>query len=451
MNRCLPIVAASTVLLAVLAARLPADEGSNAGVQARGETRISLTKLADEVASRIIASTPLAQSGLDRRIKAEFVEIVTTYGPSQPSPQYIRVLLTGLDAYLKKSFPEGAQTDDPVRRDEAYLNLIPEIRNLQWKLCLAVGRRPLADEALTLRDEQQEWMRDHIRSLPYPAFLTRLPKRDDDIYKKTLADFDAKIADALCPSFKEPLNEQAFERLQERLAAYNPEDELLYVVPHLVWEESRLTFGNAASPLLRLETFQEKPVSVGQANGNLSAEFHSSAASLGIRNRIDSFRNSNGSLIDLSEATPGMRAIIIPRDSKPSMPPTMAELDKLYTAQGSGHVVFDDKELRLVGCAGTKLAPLKVRRWIEVDRVQRREILHLVKEQGSPTWVLPEPVEKDIFGRLRYDALAAVLTSAGRLFIIQPQEFAHGSFAFRIREHDPLRLGQGDGDRSDNE
>src|SRR5262249_50253648 len=124
MNRCRPFVAASTVLLAVLAARLPADEGSNAGVQARGETRISLTKLADEVASRIIASTPLAQSGLDRRIKAEFVEIVTTYGPSRPSPEYVRDLLAGLDAYLKKSFPEGAQAGDPVRRDEAYLNLI---------------------------------------------------------------------------------------------------------------------------------------------------------------------------------------------------------------------------------------------------------------------------------------------------------------------------------------
>jgi len=145
-----------------------------------------------------------------------------------------------------------------------------------------------------------------------------------------------------------------------------------------------------------------------------------------------------------------MRAIIIPGNSKLGTPPTIAELDRLYTAQGSGHAMFDDKELRLVGCAGTKLAPLKVRRWIEVDRIQRREILDLVKEQGSPVWILPEPVEKNTFGALRYDALAAVLTSAGRLFIIQPQEFAHGSFAFRIREHDPLGLGQVDGDRSDN-
>ena len=130
--------------------------------QAKDARPASLAKLAEEVATRIIARTPLAESGLDRPIRAEFVEIVSKYGPPRPSAEFARRLLDGLDAYLQKAFPDPAQLADPVRRDEAYLGLLPEIRDLQWKLYLAVGRRPLDAAARDRLEEQHDWMRQDL-------------------------------------------------------------------------------------------------------------------------------------------------------------------------------------------------------------------------------------------------------------------------------------------------
>lgn len=430
-------LALSMTVVVVTAAAVSADEARPA----------SRAQLAEDVASRVIARTPLADSGLDRPIRAEFVEIVSKYGPPRPSAEFARGLLDGLDAYLQKVYPDPAQLADPVRRDEAYLGLLPEIRDLQWKLYLAVGRRPLDAAARDRLEEQHDWMRKHIRSLPYPALLAkRPPPRDEQVRDRALADLEAKIDDILCPSFKSPLSDDDFDAFQDRLAEYKPEDELLYVVPHIVFEEARLQFNNppgAASPP-RLKTFNEKPVSFSQFNGTLSLGFASSAAARGIYNRIDSYRQSNGSFIDLGDDPPGVRAIPRPPDANLSSPPTLEELDLLFEGQGWGRgaLVCDEKELRLIGINGTKLVPLDVRRWIEVDRVPRRQILESVKKRGSTIWKLPEPIDKDAIGNLRYDALAAVLTPTDKLFIIQPREFGHGSFAFHVREHDPLRLGR---------
>lgn len=439
MNRIGRILAGSMMVFAMTAAATLADEPGGIGPQKKSTTPASLAKLAEEVVSRIIAGSPLAESGLDRRIRAEFVEIVTKYGPARPSGEFMRSLLDGLDAYLHKIYPKEAQLDDPVRRDEAYLGMLPTVRDLQWKLYLAVARRPLDKEARDRLEEQHDWMRKHIRSLPYPALLTKRPQRDDKVYEQALADLEAKISDVLCPSFKSPLSEDDFDTLQDKLAEYKIENELLYVVPHMVWEEARLQFDDGTRSFPRLKALNDKQMSLSSFNGTLSLGSVSTRAAYGMYNRIDAYQHD---FIDLSDDAPTVRAIQRPADLKLSTPPTLEELDLLVTAQGWGQLVFDNQELRLIGIKGTKLVPLEVRRWIEVDRLPRQEILDLLKERGSTVWKLPEPIKKGSDGTLHYDAMAAVLTPADRLWIIQPREFGHGSFAFHVRQHDPLGLGR---------
>ena len=426
------------------------QSGRRTAVEVESSTAESVraSEFAEVLATRVAEHLPFPRSALRERTRAEFIELVTEYAPQDVSPEFVRGILNSLDAYLQAHFPHGPRADEPVVRDQDYLRLMPGIRNLQWTLFLALQRRPLdAGDQQRLADQLQ-WMRQHIRSLPDRTDLSGAGDAKVDFRRRALDDLEQRVKDPLFPLFKQPLSDAQFEQFQSKLAEYDRSSEILHVGAHLVWQCARFAFPGRSSeiPVPKLATFHQQPIGLSLDDGNLAVRFPSSDAARGMRNGIDGYQEKSSSLVDLGgpHGPLGLRSLADGSGDEPEFGdiPTLDELDQWFAAREWGEIVFDSRGERIVGVRGTKLVPLQVKRWTEVDRIPADRIRDQIESKNSRLWELPAPVETDVFGGREYDAMAGVLTADDRLFILQLQELEHGTLWFHIREHDPLGLSE---------
>ncbi len=394
----------------------------------------ALSRFATTLAERFRTRLPFTSPNMKKRVSDEVHEIVVKYGSAQDlTDDFQKALLDSLDGKLSRIYPNGPQLNDPRVEDEAYLNLPTQVRNLQWKLFMAIRRRPLDDGAQARLDAQRAWMRKHIRSLPAPES----PVTEGNSHADKIAELEAKFADPLCPIFHEPLEGKQFARLQKDMEEYIENDrqakqELLFVVPHLVWADFSNRFGRSRSmiPAPSLKTWDAEPIGRGQTNGVTHVSFHSAEIHQGNRNTISGYHESQ-MMVDVSGNRPGLRSF----DEMPGENATIEELDDWFAEQRLGHLIFDEQEQRLIGVRGTKLVPLQRNRWAAIDQILTKQLISRIENEGSRFWPLPKPTSKNDYGELTFDSMAAVKTAEGKVFVIRLIGLGPAGLKYHIRRH----------------
>ncbi|MGH7192931.1 MAG: hypothetical protein ACREJM_05265, partial [Candidatus Saccharimonadales bacterium] len=79
----------------------------------------------------------------------------------EPDPALAEALLKSLHRYVPAYFPAADA-------EEVYLSFADRTATLQWKLWLALTRRPLSPEEARRRAAQIRWLHDYINAMPEP-------------------------------------------------------------------------------------------------------------------------------------------------------------------------------------------------------------------------------------------------------------------------------------------
>lgn len=413
-------------------------------IEVEAPDQLSLNEFSDIIATQVAAHLRFANEKYRQQTATEFRDLVRKYAANQPSMEFVQSIRAAVDQQLKAEFPKAPDVDDPVIQDRYYINLPSAIRMLQWRLFMALRQQPLDVQQQVRLEEQREWIRRHLQSLPPPpAAFVRSGRSQETV----LAELQSKMDDPLNPLFQNPLSDEQFKIFRETIREMDDglgDHALLYAVPHIVSANMKARYGRRGAseiPAPELEGFDERPVGYGQTNGRLRVKFPSAETFRGMWNWISDDRDRGDMhLVDLTESRPTTRVF----GGAPGKGATLDEIDRWFAENHyRGHLIFDEEEIRIVGVRGTRLVPLDQRRFFEVDGVPTQQLVEQVEQQGDRSWTLPEPVSRiGTSGESNYDSLAAVLTPDDRLFILQVQQYGAAGLRFHIRRHHP----QSDGD-----
>jgi len=411
-------------------------------VNTAGSENIDLAEFADIIARRIIAQLPFAlpeNSKHEKQTYAELKEIVEKYGPKNPSVEFRTAILKSLETYfqyLNRFYPEGYRAGNSPQRDKVFLNLPVEIRTLQWKLFMAIRRRPLDAAAQVRLEAQRAWMRQYVRSLPEVKKPRPAGHSRDDV----LAKLETKFANLFSPVFHEPLDDEQFAAFQKETLKYTQrsgksaaERELLHVVPHLVWADftARWPKGAGTVPHPELGTWNERPEGWGGTNDVIHLQYPKTAAFRGGRNTVSGYREHQH-VIDLNDSPPGIRSL----SGMPGGSASLEKIDKWFDGQDRGEIMFDAQQKRLIGVRGTRLAALGTHRWVASDRRPTSELIAVLEKDGSRFWPLPEPIETTVDGESKYDTMVAAQTRDGTIYVVHVLEHGFAGLTFHARRRD---------------
>ncbi|TWU03065.1 Regulatory protein BlaR1 [Symmachiella macrocystis] len=383
---------------------------------------------AKQRAAQVAALLPPTTNEMADRTAEEVREIVTKYAPEQITPEFREALTRAIATFWESSYPDKANQLSSAQRDEIYLNLPMKVRTFQWKLFMALRRRPLDGKEQSRLDAQQAWLLQHIRSLP--ALDPPFDKRN--LHADKVAELKAKFANPLVPVFHEPLTSKQFAAFQKEMKSYDGGNkELLFVVPHAVWADLNARFPAPQDvPIPELTTWTERPQGYGQGNGVIRISFPSAERVLGNRNVIGGYRKHQH-VIDLKDVPPGLRGV----GDGPRKPWTFDDVQNWFAKPGRGQIVFDAQALRLIGMRGTRLMPLETKTWIDADSIPTEKLIAKIEKEGAREWSLPQPIVRDAIGGTKYDAMAAALTSDGELYVFKALEHDAGGLSYHVRRH----------------
>lgn len=391
-----------------------------------GTTREDFAQL---VADWIDQRLPFQRTVMQEQARTEFYQLIVKYAPEKPSAEWCRALLAALEKTVDREWPDRPPVLDPETRDSYYVNSPPKIRQLEWRLFLAVRRRPLDDENRARLDAQLDWIRTYIRALP------KLEREDAfNTHEKRLAEFQGQIDDLLFPYFHEPLPDDRFEWLKQRMNGRKEKpNELLFVTSHVVsdWMRGLYDHHSERIPTPDIPTFNEPARGFGQVNGIPYANFNSARQFAGMRNTLDDFRH--GTVVEVRGKLPGMISVI-PRAVAAR---GLADVEVWFANQERGCLILDKTERQLVGVRGARLLPLDAKWWTEVDQIPTRLLERMLQKHGKRHWRIPEPVVvTQPFKNEMLLEMVALLVPDGRVFVVKVTELhEHMGLKFRIRPH----------------
>lgn len=207
--------------------------------------------------------------------------------------QWHESLVDNLKTELHNVFVAKNSVDDGV----ATLEFFVRLKTVEWKLWQAVNREP-TDETAKEALIQQDWLREHILSLPeIPIPRTKYPS-----HEAMLTQLAAEIANPMQPVFKTALPKDQFTEVQRQLRADNNNDvpaagvrefndALLFVLAHFVRYEREFRWGLRAGANRARFPFSKEGAFVGHSG--TSIVFQQMTADYPYPEQIEVFRRAS--------------------------------------------------------------------------------------------------------------------------------------------------------------
>lgn len=386
--------------------------------------RIADAKFIDTVAEQV-ARLPFATSWQLENAKQFARQIVQEHLPSDMPEEARRRILESLNEYVSR-FIDRHQGET---EDSAYCRRPSDVRNLLWRLKLALLRKPLDEQAQDKLDAQMAELYTWVHSVP-------LHPQSKLTHEAVISKLKQRQADAMEPLFKYPLAEEAFDEMMSKLRKKNSSS--IFADYHAV-ADWFYAVGKASPDLMRLtDDPAEKTITRGTFNGHVRVGYQSTEVWLGNRNGTDAW----STFIDFSETVPGIRSLDPPSAVIEAGDDALREWVKSSASEfdNLGHITFDFKKRRLVGVRGTQLLRLDVDSYIAADRLNEEWLKQRIREKGLNEFSLPEPKSVDELGHdLTYDLFVGALTADNRLYVLKIETIGTLSrmMWYHVRLHNP--------------
>ncbi len=208
-------------------------------------------------------SLPWLDEPKRKDLRDSLERFVKEHEPQAMTDDLRREIVLGVRDYVQTRFA-APRAGDTFAQEAAYCSFPDGIQTFQWCLWQAMQRAPLGPDAAARRESQREWLRAHVASLPEQA--------PTYTHSAVLKQLEARFNDPFCPLFYQPMTEAQFEEFKRCLKAHAPTSELLYVVPHAVWQAMLAQYPDWAKVVL---PFQDRVNTAGQGNGYIQMAFDS--------------------------------------------------------------------------------------------------------------------------------------------------------------------------------
>lgn len=377
-------------------------------------------QFAEQVAGRIVAylrnmQLPYVADDDFVALRAKFAATIAEYASENITAQQKEEIFAAVDQYIVNNFH--------VREDYGYLIFPDRVETLQWKLMLALKYKALTPDDLRRQEEQREWMRAFIRSIPEPE--ERLRARNlppGSMHEAALASLESKFDDPFSALANLVLTDEGFSALKRRL-----ESQSGFAMEPSVVTDASLRF--AVEYRIKFDPFPNDP---GEADSGENISFKSNAGFKGVfyqladggfvagvpSHFLSLAMQENGNYYNSGHMTTPAGGT--PAQAEEALSKSMADL---YLDQPAG---------RLVGLRGAKLTRLNVQDWMAADDVTKQELEAIIRTNGAEAASVAEFIASPFPSHDPPPVFVALLNHENRIAVLKIERFLNALW-LRVR------------------
>jgi hypothetical protein len=370
--------------------------------------RITDSKFIDTVADEV-ARLRFATSWQSENARQFARQIARQYlSPDMPAEERRRILVS-LHDYVTSFLDRHRDESD----DDVYTRRPHDVRNLLWRLKLALVRKPNDEASAQILESQLAEVRKWMQTVP-PHRFSHLTS------EAVVARLEQRRADPLEPIFKYPLPDQEFERMMRELGKL--ESTLDSAIFHAIAKWFNADVRSTPGLVVLTGTPDVKFISHGTSGADVNVGYPSTKVWSGHGTMIREWSD----IIDLSRNAPGTVGF----GSQQSVSQAKAGDDEFrkwaeeesHNYGHRGHIAFDYQKRRLVGIQGTRFVKLDVDSFVAADQLNGELIKDRIRQRGRDEFVFPEPksvVDQPAHHQLIYDLYLGALTEDERLYVLK--------------------------------